>query len=300
MAPPCTPSAFLTRLIDLTTQEQSTEELESSLLSSSVPFSQLIAKGLALGGLTAAKISLGLGGRTLVELERSLAHHQEGTFPPHGFRSGDSVSILGDAGGKGKSKGKKAAAEEEQGLEGVVWKVQETRIVVALGQSGRAGGQAGNDKEKEDVEIPTNCRLYVPLLSPSLSRRALTFAELPRLKLSNPSTYLRQSTSLHLALDQLSSPHPPALFSLLLGLRPPHPPLALPSEFSFLDGSLNDSQRQAVKFVLEGELGLIWGPPGTGKTQTVVEVIRQLVARGERVLVCGGSNLSGGSRLLSL
>lgn len=40
------------------------------------------------------------------------------------------------------------------------------------------------------------------------------------------------------------------------------------------------------------EIALIWGPPGTGKTQTLVEIVRLLVKEGKRVLVCGASNLA--------
>lgn len=157
-----TAEAFLSRLIDLTTAEQQAEEAETSLLSSSCPFSQLVAKGIALGGLQPVKTSLGLGGRTLVDLERSLAHHQDSTFPPHGFRSGDSVVLLGDAAGakgKGKKKGDSAAAAgqgTEGGLEGVVWKVQEKRIVIALGSAGKGGNE-----DDEGEEVPPNIRLCV-------------------------------------------------------------------------------------------------------------------------------------------
>ena len=58
---------------------------------------------------------------------------------------------------------------------------------------------------------------------------------------------------------------------------------------------LNDSQKEAVKFVLSAhQVAMIHGPPGTGKTFTCIEVILQLVKRGDRVLVCGPSNLSVG------
>ena len=54
---------------------------------------------------------------------------------------------------------------------------------------------------------------------------------------------------------------------------------------------LNASQQEAVQFALSAEdLAIIHGPPGTGKTTTVVELIMQAVARGERVLACAPSN----------
>src|SRR5262249_59372597 len=60
-----------------------------------------------------------------------------------------------------------------------------------------------------------------------------------------------------------------------------------------LDPALNDSQREAVRFALAAvDLAVIHGPPGTGKTTTVVEVIRQAVRRGDKVLVCAPSNLA--------
>lgn len=54
---------------------------------------------------------------------------------------------------------------------------------------------------------------------------------------------------------------------------------------------LNASQREAVRFALSAEdVAIIHGPPGTGKTTSVVEFIRQAVARGENVLACAPSN----------
>ncbi len=59
----------------------------------------------------------------------------------------------------------------------------------------------------------------------------------------------------------------------------------------FLNGELNNSQREAVKRALSArQFFLIHGPPGTGKTVTSVEVARQLVRRRENVLCTADSN----------
>jgi len=73
-------------------------------------------------------------------------------------------------------------------------------------------------------------------------------------------------------------------------LAKPARPLAARSWDAF-DDELDAKQREAVGAGLRsGDIALIHGPPGTGKTRTLVEVVRQRVARGERVLCVAPSN----------
>jgi len=57
--------------------------------------------------------------------------------------------------------------------------------------------------------------------------------------------------------------------------------------------NLNPSQIEAVRCALACRyVSLVHGPPGTGKTSTVVEIILQAAAQGKRILVCAPSNVA--------
>jgi len=57
------------------------------------------------------------------------------------------------------------------------------------------------------------------------------------------------------------------------------------------DAELNQEQQLAVEYaLLADDLFCIHGPPGTGKTRTLLEIIRRAVDAGEDVLVCADSN----------
>jgi DNA polymerase III delta prime subunit len=81
------------------------------------------------------------------------------------------------------------------------------------------------------------------------------------------------------------------LRDVLLGQR--QPAFAPEQDDPALDPGLNDTQREAVRFALAArDVALIHGPPGTGKTTAVVELIRRAIRRGEKVLACAPSNLA--------
>lgn len=80
------------------------------------------------------------------------------------------------------------------------------------------------------------------------------------------------------------------LRAILLGeSNPQFDPLP---QVPFLNPNLNETQRDAIAFALSAkDIAIIHGPPGTGKTTTLVELIRQAVRRGDKVLACAPSNL---------
>jgi DNA replication ATP-dependent helicase Dna2 len=70
-----------------------------------------------------------------------------------------------------------------------------------------------------------------------------------------------------------------------------YPAQHAPRPRSRVTPALNDTQAEALHAAIHAPRGaLIQGPPGTGKTTVIAQIVRELVARGQRVLVTAQTN----------
>ena len=108
---------------------------------------------------------------------------------------------------------------------------------------------------------------------------------------SDEVTRQRQHAALERAAGAADGTALARLQDVLLGGRLPVflPPGGAPLP----DSNLNLSQQEAVRFALSAEdVAILHGPPGTGKTTTLVELIRAAVGRGQSVLAVAPSNIA--------
>ena len=104
----------------------------------------------------------------------------------------------------------------------------------------------------------------------------------------------RTTTILKSVLNELEkNPTSLQLFEKIHGDSPVNIPIA-PTEsipLNFKNQRLNESQQKAVQAITQNEnTTIVHGPPGTGKTTTLIEGIIQLIKSGEKVLVSAPSN----------
>jgi DNA polymerase alpha-associated DNA helicase A len=258
------PEALFTTLLRLISLEQSAEVNETTLLLSNTPPSTLARAGLAIQHLAISSLRTGLGGRSVLELGLDSAvipKNGRGELPEHGIRNGDIVRV-GEM-PKGSAKKREVAEVKAKGVEGVVTRVGERAVWVALGKD-----------ENGDVEDVPEGKLWV-------------------VKLANDVTFKRMNLTMTKLLKTPSSGLT-TLQSVLLGITSPGTPdMTTTKDITFFDLTLNPSQKDAIRFALSSpEVALIHGPPGTGKTHTLIELILQLLKQGRRMLVCGPSNIS--------
>ncbi|NXD45128.1 SMBP2 protein, partial [Copsychus sechellarum] len=111
------------------------------------------------------------------------------------------------------------------------------------------------------------------------------------LKLANDVTYNRLKRALTALKQYRGGPASDLIDVLFFASAPRAFPETKP--LKFFNASLDESQREAVSFSLaQRELAIIHGPPGTGKTTTLVEIILQAVQQGLKVLCCAPSNVA--------
>ncbi|KAG8830770.1 hypothetical protein FRC17_004265 [Serendipita sp. 399] len=255
MTSPAQLDAFLDRQRHLLARERQEEIDQTSLLLSNCSPKLLEKKGLALLGLGVVNVNIGLGGKRPGDLAR--------------IEDASSSSDVPRKAGKSKETSKK---EPSDGLDGVVYKVSNARIVIAL-------DGAGSDNS-DDLDIPEHCWVVKLANTITYDRMDHAVERMSKILLEIPGADGRTTMA-------------SSLIRVLFGLAEPSPPEDIGEIQFFNPDGLNESQKRAVKLALSSpEIALIHGPPGTGKTHTLVEVILQLASRKKRILVCGASNLA--------
>jgi ATP-dependent RNA/DNA helicase IGHMBP2 len=104
----------------------------------------------------------------------------------------------------------------------------------------------------------------------------------------------RTTTLMKTAMQNL--PHQKEMFSLFEKVHTAEKVVANTIEknelsLTFKNKNLNDSQQQAVNAIVQNtHIVIVHGPPGTGKTTTLIEAIVQLIKAEEKILVAAPSN----------
>ncbi|KAJ5306009.1 hypothetical protein N7508_005024 [Penicillium antarcticum] len=267
--------------------EVSTSKLASTAASVSPQTRRTLqATGSALTGLVLSQCRTGMGGRVVGEFtpdpaitsEESRSSDGTPRFSAHGLRVGDVVRVNDVAAGGKKWNGKDGGKEKEKdgkgekgGPEGVVTRTSERAVWIAFGQQ---GGGGRSKEEDEAVEELWGKKLWA-------------------IKLANDVTYRRMRQTMEKIVKMTDSDYSHFMRVAFGQTTPLRPDEEAAGPVEFIDPTLNDSQKDAIRFALASQdIALIHGPPGTGKTHTLIELIMQMVQRKKRILVCGPSNVS--------
>ncbi|CDK25046.1 unnamed protein product [Kuraishia capsulata CBS 1993] len=268
-------------------------EATSQLIASS-PLKKLEAKGLAILNLCISNLNVGLNGKIGIELiihpsisGVSQSSKEKPRFSRGDFKLGDIVQLQKyqkqDTTAKLKNSSKSKDNEQHEvdsaEISGIVTKTNDTRIMVSI----NLDQTSASEKIEEKLNQLYNAESKVSLV-----------------KLSNSVTYNRMDQSLK-RLEAIESKT--RLMRILLGDDDYQPPTDLQladnlKSVQFVNQGLNESQKAAVNFSLVSPITIVHGPPGTGKTSTIVEMVRQLAKRKDhakinhRILICGPSNVS--------
>jgi ATP-dependent RNA/DNA helicase IGHMBP2 len=220
--------------------------------------------------LEPSEISVGLYGRTMVTLTVLEGREKSATsalLPAHRFSVGDETEIHS----KQKSANKEA-------IGGVISAVTDTSITIALygKRASNINNNEGNDEDEEDSLLGPPPLTIIPRSSVEVHR-----------KLIKSLDELQRDGADHKVAGSVID----ALFGQ---------PKSFP-EFTYtpiepFNKNLDTSQLEAICFALNGgerPISLIHGPPGTGKTTTIAELIRQAVyVHNYKVLVTAPSNVA--------
>jgi hypothetical protein len=298
--------AFVERTAKLLDMERDAEVAQAAEAAAAATPAAAAARGSALLGLRLADAEGGLLGRTLLTLVANKGFAQGAPvsaappLPPHKFGPHDLVAIKPNkqgGGGGGASSGDAAAASGGAGAgaggalaTGLVYRIRDNAIVVAV-----------DDAPDEGLDVPL--RLEKLANETTHKRMCETLACLRAAAAAGGGQAAAQAAAAAAAAasggggrgTQPATELPgAALADVCFGSREPRfSPRRSAARWRPCSAPLDGSQRRAVDLALRAQdVALIHGPPGTGKTTAVVELIVQEVLRGSRVLAAAASNVA--------
>jgi ATP-dependent RNA/DNA helicase IGHMBP2 len=230
--------------------EQKEDQAQFKLKNASASIKERRRRGLTWYPVIITQEDIGFGGKVVLELERP-AHRQD----LHLFQVGKNACVFSNAPGY--------SGPDRPVLSGVVTSLRRNKLVLAT------------TKEElpdwvQNASTPNGSNLGIDLTFDEVSYREM-----------------------HQALNDVIGAHGNRLAELrdvLLGARQASY-RELKADDLFYPNALNDSQLVAVRHVISAQdVAIIHGPPGTGKTTTLVQAILETIRRERRVLVCAPSN----------
>jgi ATP-dependent RNA/DNA helicase IGHMBP2 len=268
-----------------------------------------------LGRLEASEVSVGLYGRTVVRLSlwssqekidtntsnndekvgstTKLSSNGLSLLPAHKFTVGNEVEI--------HTKG--SGGKDKKTVGGVISAISDTFVSVALSSSSNSsspskqqqnkgsGNNNNNNKSKKNDTVDDNENDETDILDCVPLQLVPKSSIVVNKKLVAALTRLERHGADHPIAGSVIRTMFPS-FSTALKDTSKIQQQNQPKPFN---PSLDESQRNAIAFALhpERKVALIHGPPGTGKTTTIAELIRQAVYHHNmRVLVTAPSNVA--------
>ena len=230
--------------------EQKEDQAQFKLKNASASIKERRRRGLTWYPVTITQEDIGFGGKVVLELERPAIRQDL-----HLFQVGKNACVFSNAPGY--------SGPDRPVLSGVVTSVRRNKLLLAttkealpdwvLNGSTPNGSTLGIDLTFDEVSYREMNQAMADVMGAHGNR----LAELRDVLLG-----ARQSSFREHKADDL-----------------------------FYPSALNDSQLAAMRHVIAAQdVAIIHGPPGTGKTTTLVQTILETVRRERRVLVCAPSN----------
>ena len=292
--------AYVDASIELLKLERDAEVSEATAAFATRSSDDLASAGISLFRLTVGNLRVGLMGRSVADVGDAFGR----PLPAHRFTVGDIVGIALSARGKGAATRRAVAASsgdarEQYDASGVVTVVTQTSIGIALDSK---SGPTNGDGDGDVISLGDHVRLDRLADDVTFKRLTDALAALRTYSHGEAAKLIRilfaTGNDVEVEVPEFESERhavvPPS--ALDAGGPASVAPIASTRNAVALQltrPGFNASQTLAIDAALRARhIVYVMGPPGTGKTTTLVEYIVQEAARGRTVLACAPSNVA--------